>query len=564
MADGHRARRASSRSTLGRAADLEVPRPGRPDEPRRSPCELEITEVGDDERGRYAIADASLWVDGKRIYAVRNLGMRIVAGAAPDDAPTTHDDEVLDPAVDTWLGDHRPTWTMPALPMMSMVDRLARAAARRTGRAVVALRDVQVHALVALPGRAGAAAHRGHRQRRRACSDAARLARGARSRGSRASSRSRAPACSSPPTRPRRPPSRPSTSTRPRRVDDPYASGTLFHGPPSSTSASCAGARAAPRPCSTRRSGSVPRALLHQGLLDAATHAIPHDELWRWSPEIPRDVVAYPYRIPRDPAARAAAGPASCGSRRASPGSTAIRASRRSTSRSSTESACWWRSASSRCCCPRGRSARPRRRSRRAFLRDRQYVPGVGLSRVDGDGDGARGGRAPRQRLAARQRGAHLRRSRLARCSAARRGRRPRPRRAAGLRAPVGAPRRRVGEEREGVFGARAAMRPLRLHRCAPSASGEVVRVVDAAPPVQDLEPVRTYWRERFGVGAWPVEDLYYGLVERFVGDVVHRGSGRVRRGAGPELPLPRQPPGGHRVAALQRARCRRCRGRPR
>ena len=56
---------------LGRAVDLEVPRPGRPDEPHRSRRELEITEVGDDERGRYAVADAWLWVDGKRIYAVR-------------------------------------------------------------------------------------------------------------------------------------------------------------------------------------------------------------------------------------------------------------------------------------------------------------------------------------------------------------------------------------------------------------------------------------------------------------------------------------------------------------
>ena len=79
----------------------------------------------------------------------------------------------------------------------------------------------------------------------------------------------------------------------------------------------------------------------------------------------------------------------------------------------------------------------------------------------------------------------------------------------------------RVGEEREGVFGVRAAVRPLRLHRVRAERSGEVVRVVDAGPPVQDLEPVRTYWRERIGVGPWPIEDLYYGLVARCVGDVV-------------------------------------------
>src|SRR5262249_49686635 len=126
---------------------------------------LEVVEVGRDERGVYAISDASLWVDGKRIYEAKGLGMRLVSGpmGGPDPkslAPYTVTggapskkagnrssesssgtkantalvagtrasglaDDVLDPIRDTWLGDHCPTWTVPALPMMSMVDRLA-------------------------------------------------------------------------------------------------------------------------------------------------------------------------------------------------------------------------------------------------------------------------------------------------------------------------------------------------------------------------------------------------------------------------------------------------------
>lgn len=43
---------------------------------------LEITEVGADERGTYALADASLWVDGMRIYEMVGVGMRIVSGYA--------------------------------------------------------------------------------------------------------------------------------------------------------------------------------------------------------------------------------------------------------------------------------------------------------------------------------------------------------------------------------------------------------------------------------------------------------------------------------------------------
>jgi len=41
---------------------------------------LEITSRGVDARGAYAFGDASLWVDGQRIYEARGLGVRIVAG----------------------------------------------------------------------------------------------------------------------------------------------------------------------------------------------------------------------------------------------------------------------------------------------------------------------------------------------------------------------------------------------------------------------------------------------------------------------------------------------------
>jgi 1-acyl-sn-glycerol-3-phosphate acyltransferase len=64
-------------------------------------------------------------------------------------------------------------------------------------------------------------------------------------------------------------------------------------------------------------------------------------------------------------------------------------------------------------------------------------------------------------------------------------------------------------------------MRPLRLHPLQLTRAGDDVRVTDSSPPVQDISAVRAYWRQHFGVAEWPVEDLYYGLVERFVGDVV-------------------------------------------
>ena len=42
---------------------------------------MDIVDTGTDERGTWAVADTSLWVDGKRIYEASNLGMRIVSGA---------------------------------------------------------------------------------------------------------------------------------------------------------------------------------------------------------------------------------------------------------------------------------------------------------------------------------------------------------------------------------------------------------------------------------------------------------------------------------------------------
>jgi acyl transferase domain-containing protein/3-hydroxymyristoyl/3-hydroxydecanoyl-(acyl carrier protein) dehydratase len=47
---------------------------------RRVVVELEVTRAGRDARGAFLVADGWLWADGTRIYAVRDLGMRAVAG----------------------------------------------------------------------------------------------------------------------------------------------------------------------------------------------------------------------------------------------------------------------------------------------------------------------------------------------------------------------------------------------------------------------------------------------------------------------------------------------------
>ncbi len=44
--------------------------------------------------------------------------------------------------------------------------------------------------------------------------------------------------------------------------------------------------------------GIVPIGVLNQRLLDAATHAVPHDDLARWCKQIPPGQAAYPVAIP--------------------------------------------------------------------------------------------------------------------------------------------------------------------------------------------------------------------------------------------------------------------------
>ena len=39
---------------------------------------VNVIETGKDDKGVFAIADASLWVDGKRIYEAKNMGARLV------------------------------------------------------------------------------------------------------------------------------------------------------------------------------------------------------------------------------------------------------------------------------------------------------------------------------------------------------------------------------------------------------------------------------------------------------------------------------------------------------
>lgn len=231
----------------------------------RVTVEAEITEVG----AGYAIADCALWADGERIYSVTGLGLRAVT------------ERVLDPATDTWLRDHRPTWTDPALPMMSMADLLASA----LGPTVTGLRDVRVSRWLPFTGPV--------RLRTKVAGSSVTLLAKAETDSAFAVIASGTVLAGSAAQAPD--PFPPLVDAR--AVPDPYASGELFHGPSLRYLVDLQQAPGGADGLLDPERGDVPPGLLHQGLLDAATHVIPHLRLWEWSPRIPRGSVAFPHHL---------------------------------------------------------------------------------------------------------------------------------------------------------------------------------------------------------------------------------------------------------------------------
>ncbi len=481
---------------------------------QRITTEIAILEVGHEGGIPFAVAEGSLWVDGKRIYYTRQLSMRIVPGTAPPPPPekltAPSAEETLDPSVDTWLGDHRPTWTLPALPMMSMVDRLA-GAAIRPGERVIGIADVQVHRWLPLPDAPVRLRTevQGDGDARTVTLVAFREAReAALSRFEPVASGTVLLGANYP-----APPAVFAALTDAVDAEDPYASGGLFHGPMFQLLRSWKiGAHGSTAVIDLAGRG-VPRGALHQGLLDALTHAIPHDALSQWSSEISDDVVGYPYRIPvmRFYGEVPVAGEGRLEVRFA--GFDGDARFPKYDLQLVVEGVVRVALTLVEVLLPKGPIGRATRLERRAFLRDRRFVAGVRLARSEGaatvatpadvkPSDWLPGNVATIYGVAP---GADLIAEVAVRDHVA-------------ARAFVHPSTVRVSAD---LRSATVAMRPLRRHFLNVERAGDTVRVTDAAAPSVDLAPVESHWRTRFGIGAWPVEDLYYGLIERFVGDVV-------------------------------------------
>jgi 3-hydroxymyristoyl/3-hydroxydecanoyl-(acyl carrier protein) dehydratase len=272
--------------------------------------DLEITSIEANPGSVTVVADASLWVDGVRCYEAKGIAMRARGGRRTRPVPPRAVETLLDPAVDRWVTDHRPSCTVPVMPGMSMVDRLAAAALahvrdlypRAEGApdwVIVGIDDVRHHGWLVCDGpkklrtqvtRLGArAVHRvdeatvfvelydveASGSPRRVSAGRVCLAR-----------RFDEPPRAWPPLADAVPASSPYESGSPNfwgpRLQLLRRLGLGAHG--ASAELDAAGADA-------------PIGAVHHILLDGALHAIPHDELERWSPKIRPGQMGVPLRL---------------------------------------------------------------------------------------------------------------------------------------------------------------------------------------------------------------------------------------------------------------------------
>ncbi|MFT5355418.1 MAG: 3-oxoacyl-(acyl-carrier-protein) synthase/3-hydroxymyristoyl [Polyangiales bacterium] len=516
---------------------------------------VEILEITRDEVGVLVVGAASLWVDGKRIYEAPAIGIRVVDGMRVIDGglPSGSDggsestpqepkrpkadagvqpaspqgavllEEVLSLESTPWVKDHCPTFSVAALPLMTLVDRFV--AAAKLDAESAQLRDVRVMRWVTVAPEAKIRVEQHGDELRLLMWREAAEARLSRFEVA-ATARLGAPA--------------PMLELAPLSssevAEDPYENGSLFHGeafrllkelrvgPDGADgwldAATPAGAN-----------GSVPIGTVHQALLDAATHVIPHDALHTWSDAIPDDVVAYPYELDLSFCGPLPTGRVKCSARleevRTDPRLLPVI---RIDLFDEARNAMWARLRMTEVLLPKGPLGSAPRDSRLRFMREREYVPGVGLSEASANDDGSTSHRAYRDTVSqsgwlpgtvqslygstASTLDALTRDVSIGDHIAARAACHPSR---VGVR-EHGVPE---GGVRDGSTYGFDRSKPLRSFPFISSVEREHTTATSSGGSFVDFSDIEDFWAERFGLREWPIADLYYGLCKQFVKDVV-------------------------------------------
>jgi 1-acyl-sn-glycerol-3-phosphate acyltransferase len=309
---------------------------------------------------------------------------------------------------------------------------------------------------------------------------------------------------------------------------DPYQNGALFHGPAFQLLKQVAIGPDHSSSILDAGQDTVPFGLLNQLLLDGAVHGIPHDDLKRWCNDVDPESLAYPYRLRR---ARFFAAPPRSGPVRAEVQFDGFADSRRLPvfqiqlisspgDRGGPDGARVWATLELvEVLVPMGEQGRDRRK-RVAFLRDRRFVPFVGLSEFEGQ----------RTRLAYRevQQKDWLPGSVAAAYGVERDLDRKQLAEAVVLRDHIAqraechpASVQLVDRQAGAVVSGSAPTAPLNRFSVRVTSDEKQTWVDDLGPPTLDLDLLLEYGRRLLGIGPWLGEALSLALCRQFVSRVL-------------------------------------------
>ena len=275
---------ASAAIPQGSFADMSAPTPGTWQfrgqvlpEAKQVTLTLDAGPIARTSAGWRAVASGSVWVDGLRIYHVKDLCVSWEGSPVSDDLLT------FDASAEPWWSDHRPTYTVPVVPAMALASR-ALALPSPAGR-IVGVEGLTFRRWLALDAartlrivRDGAGFQFVDAERGDVVADGT-LISGTEYRDA--------------------PAPFPPLSDDALPLPNLYASGALFHG------------AAYQRLRDGRRSAFGTDAMIawdtaldqrervSHFVLDAALHGVPHDAMQEWFPEVAAGQLAYPAFLER-------------------------------------------------------------------------------------------------------------------------------------------------------------------------------------------------------------------------------------------------------------------------
>ena len=447
-------------------------------------------------------ARGDLWVDDLRIYALESFSIRII-----DRHQRRIDSnvEILNPKIDTWLLDHRPTWTVATLPLMSMADRLVHAVELKSQSSLTSLHNLRVHRWLTVEDptqiktetkKVGDGKFEVNLLVWRKASDA---------QLSRFEITASATIVVG---RAVQPPNRLAELLESKPVENPYTNGRLFHGSAFQLMTELKMERAGSSAQLDAESKLIPHGCLNQGLLDAATHTIPHDRLHTWDASIDEDQVAYPFGIID---ASFIGEPPKSGKVRCETRLIGFHKEPRFPLfhiQLCDQDRIWCDMKLVEILLPKGPLGGVSAMKRLAFVRDRKPVPNIALSQFKGD--------------TTRLSSADIKTSDWLPGTVAQ------IYRAEDLLLEEIAIKDHVAKKTEAhpsdvkVQGesAIAANQPLTLYRVNITSTNDHVSISDRAAPQIVTSSAAEYWRNQLNIGPWPIEDLYFSLIRRFVGQV--------------------------------------------